>query len=205
MDGENRRVSTVARSWQVLLVGGASGSGKTSVSYRLANYFKVGITEVDDFQVVLERMTTPEQQPELHFWRTHPDAIRLPAREVVDHLIAYSRVMANALEAVIANHLESQAPVILEGDFILPALAAQSSFCGYPNANRVRAIIIDEDDEQQLLRNFADRESSLQPERARGSWLYGRWLKEEAKANSVVVVPSRPWDTLFDRVLKAID
>jgi uridine kinase len=44
----------------VLLIGGASGSGKTSVSYRLAHHFNVGITEVDDFQVILERMTTPE-------------------------------------------------------------------------------------------------------------------------------------------------
>ena len=41
-------------------------------SYRLAQHFGIGITEVDDFQVLLERMTTPEQQPALHFWRTHP-------------------------------------------------------------------------------------------------------------------------------------
>jgi hypothetical protein len=34
--------------------------------------------------------------------------------------------MAPALEAAIKNHLESKSPVILEGDFILPALAAQT-------------------------------------------------------------------------------
>ena len=38
--------------WQVLLFGGASGVGKTSVSYRLAQHFGVGITEVDDFQAI---------------------------------------------------------------------------------------------------------------------------------------------------------
>ena len=66
---------------QVLLIGGASLSGKTSVSYRLANHFNVGITEVDDFQVILERMTTPEQQPELH-WdpRTLRQFFDLPMR-----------------------------------------------------------------------------------------------------------------------------
>src|SRR5712692_10499848 len=113
----NRMVSEVTRSWQVLLLGGASGSGKTSVSYRLANHFKVGITEIDDFQVILEGMTTPEQQPELHWWRTHPDPMHLPADEIVEHTIAVCRVMATAVEAVIANHLESRAPVVLEGDF----------------------------------------------------------------------------------------
>jgi hypothetical protein len=34
----------------------------------------VGVPEIDDFQVILERMTTPEQQPVLHFFRTDPDA-----------------------------------------------------------------------------------------------------------------------------------
>lgn len=36
--------------WQVLLLGGASGVGKSSVSYRLAQHYGVGLTEVDDFQ-----------------------------------------------------------------------------------------------------------------------------------------------------------
>jgi 2-phosphoglycerate kinase len=197
-------MSDFARSWDVLLIGGASGAGKTSVSYRLADYFKVGITEVDDLHVVLTKMTTPEQQPELHWLRTHPDAVNLSAEEIVEHLIAVCRVMATAVEAVIANHLESQVPVVIEGDFILPSLSAQTSFCGYPGDGRVRAIIIDEDDEEQLLRNFVERESKLQPLRAQVSWLHGRWLKQQAETSGGIVVPSRPRDTLFERILQAI-
>jgi tRNA A37 N6-isopentenylltransferase MiaA len=37
----------------VLLLGGPSGAAKTAVSCRLSRYFGVGITEIDDFQVVL--------------------------------------------------------------------------------------------------------------------------------------------------------
>jgi hypothetical protein len=54
------RTTCVTRPWQVLLIGGASGAGKTSVSYGLAHHFNVGITEVDDFHIILKRMTTPE-------------------------------------------------------------------------------------------------------------------------------------------------
>jgi 2-phosphoglycerate kinase len=32
------------RNWTVLLIGGASGSGKTSVSFRLASHLAIGIT-----------------------------------------------------------------------------------------------------------------------------------------------------------------
>jgi 2-phosphoglycerate kinase len=194
------------RHWQVLLFGGPSGSGKTAVSYRLGQYFRIGITEIDDFQVLLERMTTPEQQPVLHFWRTHPAPDQLSATEIMEQGLAVGQVMAVGLEAVIANHLESQTPVVLEGDFIHPSLAAQKSFAGLANDGRVRAIFLYEADEQQLLTNFLQREpeSGLQGTRARVSWLYGQWLKEEAERYGLPALPARPWDTLFERIIAAL-
>ena len=90
-----------ARSWEVLLVGGASGTGKTRLSYGLAHALGIGITEVDDFQVVLERMTTTEQQPALHFWRTHPDPGSLSAEEIHEQGLDILQVMLPALGAVV--------------------------------------------------------------------------------------------------------
>lgn len=70
---------------------GASGVGKTSVSYRLANEAGAGITEVDDFQVVLERMTSPADYPELHLWRRDPDRFRsMTEDEQLAHLVDYA-------------------------------------------------------------------------------------------------------------------
>jgi 2-phosphoglycerate kinase len=197
---------TPARRWQVLLLGGPSGSGKTAVSYRLAQYFQIGITEIDDFQMLLERMTTPEQQPVLHFWRTHPAPDQLSATEIMEQGLALGQVMAVGLEAVIANHLESQTPVVLEGDFIHPSLAAQKSFAGLANDGRVRAIFLYESDERQLLANFLQREPDSGPQgtRARVSWLYGQWLKQEAERHGLPVLPARPWDTLFERMIAAL-
>jgi 2-phosphoglycerate kinase len=194
-----------SRPWQVLLLGGASGTGKTAVSYRLAQYFGIGLTEVDDFQVLLERMTTPEQQPALHFWRTHPAPDQLSAEQIMEQGFSVGRAMTPGLEAVIANHLEAQTPVVLEGDFIHPALAAQQSFMGLPNDGQVRAIFLDEPDEQQLLANFLQREPASGPQtiRAKVSWLYGQWLKSEAERYGLPVLPARPWDTLFDRIVAA--
>ena len=44
-------------------------------------------------------------------------ACRLPIR--------YARIMSTALDPVIANHIETRTPIVLEGDFILPELAAK--------------------------------------------------------------------------------
>jgi 2-phosphoglycerate kinase len=64
-----------ARSCQVLLLGGASGVGKTHVSYALARHFDVGFTSADDISTALERLTTPEQYPVLHEWRLHAEEV----------------------------------------------------------------------------------------------------------------------------------
>jgi 2-phosphoglycerate kinase len=182
--------------WTVLLIGGASGCGKTSVSYDVARYFGVGITEVDDFQVMLQKMTTPEQQPALHFWNTHPNPTALTPEEIVAQGLEIGDVMTPALQAVIDNHIESRQPIVLEGDFIHPALAAH-----YPE--QVRAVFIYEPDEAQILANYLRREPENGPQtfRARVSWLKGEWLKQEAERLGQTVLHSRPWDTLLSRLI----
>ena len=193
------------RDWQVLLIGGASGVGKTSVSYRLGQRFGVGLTEIDDFQIVLERLTTPEQQPVLHFFRTHPDEWRrMSEEERLAFAISYAGVMAEALELVIANHLESGTPIVLEGDFILPALAARETYDGAPAAGRVRAVFLYEE-EGQIARNYLAREGREQGGRARASWRYSEWLRQEAARLGVPAVHARPWDTVLERVIAIID
>ena len=152
-----------ARNWDVLIIGGASGVGKASVSYRLAHHFGIGITEIDDFQVMLECMTTPEQLPAIHFWRTHPAPLSLPAEVVFDRLLNVGTVLTPGLEAVIANHLRSRAPVVLEGDFVHPALGARSHFRGEAHGGRVRAVFLMEPDERQSVANDLPREPQEGP------------------------------------------
>ena len=189
------------REWHVLLIGGASGVGKSQISYPLARHFGVGITEIDDFQVVLERMTTPEQYPVVHLFPTDPEAFfGLDDAGKLETAIAYSTVMAEALEAVIANHLDGGPPIVLEGDFLLPSLAVQEAYGGVPAAGRVRAFILYEE-EEQIARNYEVREGEPQPDRARWSWNHSEWLRGEAERLSVPTLTARPWQTALERVL----
>jgi 2-phosphoglycerate kinase len=189
----------------VLLIGGASGVGKTSVSYRLARHFGVGITEIDDFQVVLERMTDPDRYPELHLWRRDPRAFLAMTEDAqLAFMVRYGTVMAEALELVIGNHLEGGPPIVLEGDFLLPSVAARADYAGQPADGRVRAVFIVEPEEAQIARNYRAREGEDQPGRARLSWRYSEWLREEAGRLGLPAVTARPWDTVFERALVAI-
>jgi 2-phosphoglycerate kinase len=193
---------SVERGWDVLLIGGASGVGKTHVSYPLARHFGVGITEIDDFHVILERMTTPEQQPALHSFRTDPEAFfALDEEGKLAHAIAYATAMVEPLTYVIANHLDGGAPVVLEGDFLLPSLAVAADYDGIPAAGRVRAFILYEEDEAQIDRNYLAREGEPQGVRVRASWRYSEWLRQEAERLGVPTLAARPWQTVVARAL----
>jgi 2-phosphoglycerate kinase len=203
MEQETRRP---VRRWQVLLLGGASGVGKTAVSYRLAQHFAVGITETDDFQVLLERMTTPEQLPVLHWRRTDPAFARASARKMMRHSLEVGRAMRPGLEGVIACHLKERTPVLLQGGHLLPALAAQPSYMVLPNDGRVHAVFLHEPHEHQILANYLSREPQFSPQikRARASWLKSQWLKQEAERYGFPVVCARPWETVLERLIAAV-
>jgi GNAT superfamily N-acetyltransferase len=195
-----------ARDWDILIIGGASGVGKSSVSYRAAQHFGVGIVEVDDFQVVVELMTSPDQYPPIHAWRTHQDPFSLTSEQVVDMTLAYGKAMLPPLEAVIANHLESERPAVLEGDYILPELAAYDLFNDEANLGRVRGVFIDEPNEAQIVANYLAREPDAgeQSGRAKVSKLYNDWLRREAERLGLISLPARPWDTLLERLIDAL-
>lgn len=159
------------RPWDVLLIGGPSGVGKTSVSYRIAQAAGVGITEVDDLFIAVESMTTPEQQPEVHYWRTTPDAAKQSAEAILDIHLRLSNVLAPMLVNVIENHLETNVPLVLDGDYMLPSLLATK----WQNPGIVTGVFLIDRDERQYLENYAAREPAAghQHKRAAVSFLFG--------------------------------
>ena len=190
-----------------MLIGGPSGTGKTRLSYPLARRFDVPIVEVDDIVEALTAMTTPDQQPALHYWATHPEAARLPPEGILKLHLGVAEALEPALAAVIANHLDTDTPVVIEGDYLVPALATRERFGEIPTNGRVAAVFLHEPDEAQIVANFAGREPAdgEQRQRARVSALYSEWLAVEAARCGVPVIRPRPWSSLKQRVLGVLD
>jgi 2-phosphoglycerate kinase len=206
---EPRRAFEVP-DWQVLMIGGGSGTGKTVLAHQLARRLGVALTQVDDIRLALQRMTAPAEQPALHYFLSTPDVWDRPADELSDRLIQVGRVVSRALEAVIAHHLDTPYPLILEGDGIVPALAVQSTMLGF-DASTVRALFLFEQAEDVILANMMERGRGFdqqhvteQRTQARMAWLYGRWLRTEAERFGLPVVNAGPRETLLDRAIAAI-
>ena len=111
-----------------------------------------------------------------------------------------------ALAAVVANHLVTDTPVIVEGDYVVPGFAALESFRGVPANGQVASLFLHEPDEVQLVANYAGREPAddEQHGRARVSALFGDWLAAEGVRFGVPIIPPRPWSSLEERAVAVV-
>lgn len=197
------------RDWTVLLVGGNSGSGKTRAAQAVAKRLGVQTVQADTYRLAVQAATTPEQQPALHLFRTGA-AKELAPHDAAERWADVARAMYPALEMVVAYHLATTAPVILEGDIVLPKLASRRYLPFVPPGTGVRAVYVVESDEELIRQRSLHRGRGyhgLSPEEQRADSLrqrlHGEWLRAQAEEAGLPVLSPEPWDTLPDRILAA--
>lgn len=185
------------RNWTVLLIGGASGTGKSSIAYEIGCYYGVNVLEVDDIHLSVEAVTTKENFPAIHYWSTGVDWKEVGVANNVNWLISVGKEMMPVLKELINRHIEDKLPIIIEGDFISPELS--KSF-DHP---QVKSIFVTESDVNQILDNYLSREGGqLQHYRAEISIAYDKWLADTCNELGIQRIESRPWDTVLDRTLE---
>jgi 2-phosphoglycerate kinase len=199
--------------WDVLLIGGPSGVGKSTAAKQIGGQFAVPWMQVDDLRLALQasgvRLPSAEDTEKLYFFDA-PDVWRAPAEKVRDGLIGVGQALSPAIAKVITNHLATAEPVILEGDGLLPSLVARADIQEWDAREGVRAVMVAPPVEETILANMLARGRGI-PGRseadlrlhARANWLYGTWLVAEARRFGIPVVDSEPLTSLADRIVVA--
>ena len=202
------------QNWRILLIGGSSGTGKTSLAQRLSQHFGVGLLLADDVRIALQSVTTAEQLPALHYFFTHDDVLwHQPPAAWQAGWTGVGEVVTRALAQVVAHHVvvRDAGALIIEGDSILPqgVLQIQRELPKPEHAPQVRALFLYEPEQAALLHNLRRKTDrgfpTAPPDRQQtfvnAAWHYGLWLKAEAERAGFPTLAARPWATLDARVL----
>ena len=76
------------RTFDILLIGGASGVGKSHISYLLSKAYEINVVQVDDFQCIVEHFTKEEDYPVFHYWKNHlEEALKQPIEKKLEIMI----------------------------------------------------------------------------------------------------------------------
>jgi len=207
-----------APTWQVLLIGGSSGTGKSTVAQALAKKLGISHLLVDDLRIAVQAVTSPAQLPALHYFLTMEDPSALTTEAFVEGLNGVGQALIPALREVISHHVAVPAVgrLILEGDGILPEFVNNLTLSDVNGRaltdveTKVRAVFIHEAEEAQLLGNFMARgwgrnqpASAEQRRYVHSIWQFGQRVKAEAERYDQPVISTRPFDTLAQRILAA--
>ncbi|MFJ9846480.1 AAA family ATPase [Kitasatospora sp. NPDC101155] len=195
-------------TWDVLLIGGASGLGKSRAAARLAAQRGAFTVEFDDVVAALQAATTAETHPGLHHFRAPQDGPGASpgADQVLELQIATAHALDDALLGVVRNRLTVDVPAVVEGDYLTPAAATRCAAEADRQGRRVRAVFLHEADPERISANYAHREPDRGPqsERAAVSAHYSTWLAGQARAHGLPVVDCRPYGTLAERMATAL-
>ncbi len=198
-------------SWQVLLLGGASGTGKSTAAQAIGRHVGGSWLQVDDLRLVLQygELLTPRDFPDLFYFLQLADVRAVSPETLRDQLIAIARLMTPAIRSVVGHHTMTQKRIILEGDGIAPAAAAEQQ------SETVRAVFLVVTDEATLQHNMMARGRGViahSPEtEAQGrawvqlAWHYNQWLEQEARKYGLPMLSPQPYETLVMRILDAAD
>ncbi|MFF1907294.1 AAA family ATPase [Kitasatospora sp. NPDC058218] len=192
--------------WDIVLIGGASGIGKSRAAARLAREAGAFVVEFDDVVSAVQEITTAAQHPGLHHFDDLAGAEGLSVERELELQIATARALEPAVLGVVRNRLTVDVPAVVEGDYLTPAAAARAVEAGRAAGRRVRAVFLHEPAAARITANYAAREPEcgVQARRAQVGARYSRWLAEQAHRHALPVVACRPWDTLAARLDEAL-
>ncbi|TMB98153.1 MAG: hypothetical protein E6J42_06630 [Chloroflexi bacterium] len=190
---------------RLLLLGGATASGKTTSGTAIAARLDASCVSADAIWQALRAATTRESHPAFHYFEPSEDEWRRGPDFLCARHIECAETMSPPLDAAIDFELHQRHPLVFEGAWITPEMAARR----VQMSAQTRAVFIYEPEESEILASMVRRQnrdspSERQVKLAAMAWRYGNWLREGAEKHGLPIVRARPRDTLVERIVDAI-
>lgn len=198
----------------VVLIGGATGVGKSTIATQLAA--RLGVVRVvatDAIREVMRAMLSPQLMPTLHVSSFAADVALLePPTKRVDALIVGFReqtaAVAVGINALIDRAATEGTSIVIEGAHVVPGF-----FDTEAHGDRILAVpfVISVEDEERHLSHFGAREDAVAArpaaryaDRFDGIRRIQRYVKSQALAHGVPVIPNYGFDQSIAAVIDLV-
>jgi 2-phosphoglycerate kinase len=204
------------RDWTVLFIGGMTTCGKSTLAEALGRHFEARVLEMDLYALVLTNALPDDANLAKQLF-ARKSVVSLPSEDQAEGLEQWAAFVSQAMEVVVADRLIAKQPSIIEGVWALPSLAARESYktgqgiqpVAVPEPGECRALFLVDPDMEELKKRLEDRYGqgwlASNPGNAEMNHLYGLKVAADAAAFGLPVLECRPFDTLFDRALVALN
>lgn len=192
----------------IILIGGATGVGKSTLSTELAGLLEIPyVTSTDIIREMLRTMFSPYLLPHIHTasyeaGHTIPHASADP---VIEGFLQQSAVVCVGVRAVVQRAVEENTPIIVNGVHIVPGIVDMSGIEGC-----VAEFVLALDDEKEHKERFLRRQrrSRRRAEKYLKSFSSIRQIQDlivsYAKQHGVAVIESRYFDETVASALNYI-
>lgn len=203
--------ATGTSPWTVLVILGASGTGKSMAARTIARRHGVPWMQVDDLRLAMQfsQVSLPERTDRFYFFERAEDVWSLPVEDLLQGFIEVAELMVPAVRVVIDSHVVTDVPIVLEGDGVLPALVDDPVIRPHIDTGRVRFCAVSARSIDELVENMIERgrgdvgDVERHRRHAGANAAFGFWLADRSREHSIPVVASRPFVTLPERILSA--
>ena len=194
----------------LILLGGATASGKTTTAAALARQLGAAWLKVDMLWRVIREALPPGSDRELLSLDDHHRLRTLPAAELRDQHLAASRFICDRLPVALQMELTYHETVVADGAWLLPEFVAALDLeaLGFAGARKASVFIHEPEaiEVKHAMRNRRGTPVTASWQRGgAAAWaLHGDWLAAEARRVGIPVVAARPRETLITRAATAL-
>jgi 2-phosphoglycerate kinase len=189
---------------RLVLIGGSTAAGKTTVAAALARDLGCSHLAVDTIWRAI-REALPHGPARSDLFLEPPRNPRATAEMLFERQKRAAALISRAVVPALGHEMAIREALIVEGAWILPAAAATLTL----PETVVCPVFLIEAEEGAILAAMMARQRVEAPHEwqrvgARQAHLYGGWLRIEAGRLGLPVLEARPRETLLDRVREAL-
>jgi 2-phosphoglycerate kinase len=156
----------------VILIGGTSGVGKTTLAVSLANVLDIPrVVATDDIRQIMRLMLAPELMPAIHVSSYQASEVSNSTDPSMDPVVAgfreQARTVAVGVRAILDRAMEENTSVIVDGVHLLPGILDLSE---YEDRAFVAPLCLSISDEEVFEERFQQRAAEA-PERSSEKYL----------------------------------